>query len=127
MSTTITTAHPTETAAASANAPEGNLQNTTALQDAQVAPVPPERSDYRGFAITSFVLGLVSIAAGWTFFAPLTGLILGILALRGGTSERTLTTWGIALNGAMLALFALGLVAVVVFAAFGLMALPFIA
>lgn len=91
------------------------------------APAAPVETDRRGFSIASFVLGLVSIVSGWTFFAPLTGLILGILALRSGTSERTLTIWGIALNGAMLALFVLGALAVIVFVAAGLFALPFAA
>lgn len=83
--------------------------------------------DRRGFSIASFVLGLVSIVSGWTFFAPLTGLILGILALRAGTSERTLTIWGIAMNGAMLVLFVLASIAVMIAVAFGIFAIPFAA
>ncbi|MBK0417924.1 hypothetical protein JD276_02590 [Leucobacter sp. CSA1] len=76
--------------------------------------------------MASFVLGLVSVVSGWTFFAPLAGLILGIVALRRGTSERTLTIWGIALNGAMLALAALALIVVLSLLSFGIFTLPFL-
>lgn len=67
------------------------------------------------FSITSFVLGVVSIVAGWSFVAPIIGLVLGIIALRRKSAERTLALWGVWLNGAMLAistLLAFGLIAV---------------
>lgn len=59
------------------------------------------------FAIASFVLGLVSVVAGWSFIAPIIGLILGITALKRGTGERTLALWGVWLNGVLLAIFAI--------------------
>ena len=59
-------------------------------------------ADARGLAVSSFVLGIVSVASGWILIVPLTGLILGLVALRQRTAERTLTIWGIVLNGAML-------------------------
>ena len=79
------------------------------------------------FAITSFVLGLVSIVSGWTFFAPIVGLILGILALRRGTPERALALWGVWLNGAMLALSLIGIVVFGALLGAGILALPFLA
>jgi hypothetical protein len=73
-------------------------------------------------AISSLVLGLVSIFAGWTFLAPLAGLVVGILALRSEPQNRTMAIWGIVLNGVMLAgAILIGLAAVV----FGLAVLPF--
>jgi hypothetical protein len=73
-------------------------------------------------AVTSLILGLVSILAGWTFVAPVVGLVVGILALRREPRARTMALWGIALNAIMLAgvflLLILGL-------AFGLAFLPF--
>ncbi|QZY51265.1 DUF4190 domain-containing protein [Leucobacter tenebrionis] len=81
----------------------------------------------RAFAITSFVLGIASVVSGWTFIAPIAGLILGIIALRRNTSERTLALWGVWLNGIMLALAALAIVAFVLMLGAGLIALPFFA
>ncbi len=81
----------------------------------------------RAFTITSFVLGIASVVSGWTFFAPITGLVFGILALRRNTRDRTLALWGVWLNAAMLALWALaGIIAVAVFG-FGALALAFAA
>lgn len=75
----------------------------------------------RGFTITSFVLGIASVVSGWTFFAPIAGLIFGIVALRRGTPDRTLALWGVWLNAAMLALWAIA--AVIMIALFGFGAL----
>ena len=73
-------------------------------------------------AMSSLVLGLVSIALGWTFLAPLAGLVLGIIALRSEPQGRTMAVWGIVLNAVMLAgVILFGLAAVV----FGLAVLPF--
>ena len=73
-------------------------------------------------AMSSLVLGIVSIFAGWTFLAPLAGLVVGILALSREPQSRTLAIWGIVLNAVMLAgVILFGLAAVV----FGLIALPF--
>lgn len=79
--------------------------------------------EQRGFAISSLVLGLVSIVAGFTFVVPVAGLVLGILALKREPSARTMAIWGIALNAVMLAgVVIAGLAA----AAFGLFLLPFV-
>lgn len=72
------------------------------------------------FAITSFVLGIASIVSGWTFFAPIVGIIFGVLALRRETGERTLALWGVWMNVAMLALTVLAFTAMAVFAVFAL-------
>lgn len=81
----------------------------------------------RAFAITSFVLGIASVVSGWTFVAPIAGLILGIIALRRNTNERTLALWGVWLNGIMLALAALAIVAFALLLGAGLIVLPFFA
>ena len=91
-------------------------------------PATPSQGPENAFAITSFVLGIASIVSGWTFVAPIVGLIFGVLALRRNTAERTLALWGVWMNVAMLALAALGLLALIVFAGIALAAgLPFIA
>ncbi len=59
--------------------------------------------EMRGFSIASLVLGLVSIAASATFFVPVIGLVLGIMALKREPASRTMAIWGIVLNGVMLA------------------------
>ncbi|UTX53729.1 DUF4190 domain-containing protein [Leucobacter aridicollis] len=97
-------------------------------------PVPPQAPQYAvpgpldptpgknsyGFAIASFVIGIASILSAWTFVAPIVGLVLGILALRRNTKERTLALWGVWLNGAMLAFAAVGLVLFIGLASFGI-------
>lgn len=79
----------------------------------------------RIFAIVSFVLGITSIVAGWTFFAPITGLVLGILALRRGTTDRTLALWGVWLNAVMLAFSILAMLLGIAILGIGLFAFPF--
>ena len=80
-------------------------------------------AEQRGFAVSSLVLGLVSIVAGFTFVVPVAGLVLGILALRREPAARTMAIWGIALNGVMLAGIVLAGIAAVIF---GLALLPFL-
>ncbi|KQW08480.1 hypothetical protein ASC66_00655 [Leifsonia sp. Root4] len=73
-------------------------------------------------SISSLVLGVVSIVAGWTFFLPVAGLVFGILALKREPSSRTMAIWGVVLNGALLAGSVLiGLGALL----FGIVMLPF--
>lgn len=81
----------------------------------------------RAFSVTSFILGIVSVAAGWTFFVPIVGLVLGLISLKKPTVDRTLTIWGIVLNGVMLALFALAAIAIMFFIGAGLAMVPFAA
>jgi len=76
----------------------------------------------RGYSISSLVLGLVSIVASYTFFVPIVGLVLGIMALKREPASRTMAIWGIVLNSVMLAgavLVSLGALV------FGLAMLPF--
>lgn len=85
------------------------------------APFPAPASTGGVLAVTSLVLGLVSILAGWTFLVPLAGLVVGILALGREPQSRTMAIWGIVLNAVMLAgVILIGLAAVV----FGLVVLP---
>lgn len=74
---------------ASAPAPSTTTPATT-------APSVAATSTAKGTA--SLVLGICSVFAGWTFFAPAIGLILGIVSLRGEPRARTQAGWGIALN-----------------------------
>jgi hypothetical protein len=57
----------------------------------------------RALGLSSLVLGLVSIFAGWTFFAPIAGLVTGIMALSREPANRTMALWGIVLNSVMIA------------------------
>ncbi|WP_353828866.1 hypothetical protein [Agromyces sp. SYSU T0242] len=84
-------------------------------------PAPATDVETRGFAVSSLVLGILSLVAGFTFVVPIAGLVLGILALRREPAARTMAIWGVALNGVLLGgavLAALG------FLAFGLLLLP---
>ncbi len=57
----------------------------------------------RPLSITSFVLGLGSLVFGWTFVAPIAGLVVGILALGREPHGRAFAIWGIVLSSLMLA------------------------
>ena len=57
-------------------------------------PVAPETG--RGTA--SLVLGVCSLLAGWSFFVPLIGIILGVSSRRREPAARGRAGWGIALN-----------------------------
>lgn len=107
----------------------GQTPDQSAWQPNQQPTAVPASQPQQGsaFAITSFVLGIASIVSGWTFFAPIAGLILGILALRRGTTERTLALWGVWLNGVMLALSLIGIVVFGALLGAGILALPFLA
>ncbi|WP_202106998.1 DUF4190 domain-containing protein [Agromyces seonyuensis] len=86
------------------------------------APRTAAGDEPRGFSVSSLVLGLVSIVAGFTFIVPIAGLVTGILGLKREPAGRTMAIWGIVLNSVMLAgviLFGLAV------AALGLLALPF--
>ncbi|WP_241972853.1 hypothetical protein [Cryobacterium cryoconiti] len=82
-------------------------------------PLPAASSP---LAVSSLVLGLVSILAGWTFLVPIAGLVAGILALGREPQARTLAIWGIVLNAVLLAG---SLLLVLLALALGLLALPF--
>ena len=82
--------------------------------NAPTAPTTPTQHSRSSFAIISFVLGIASFVSSWTFIAPLVGLIFGAVALRRGTSERTLALWGVWLNAIMLTLTVLAVVLFIV-------------
>ena len=110
-------------------APQLETGPAYAVPEAPPAPAPAAPAapaavtdEQRGFAVSSLVLGLVSLVAGFTFVVPVAGLVLGILALKREPSARTMAIWGIVLNGAMLAGIVIAGFAA---AAFGLFLLPF--
>lgn len=79
----------------------------------------------KGLSIASLVLGIVSIVAGWTFFAPIAGLVIGVLALQREPAGRTMAIWGIVLNAVMLAGVILVALLSVIGLGFSLALLPF--
>ena len=92
---------------------------TSSVYQGQTAATQPSNA----LGISSLVLGLVSIFAGWTFLAPIAGLVTGIMALNREPQNRTMAIWGIVVNGVILG----GSVLIVLLAlAFGLALLPFI-
>lgn len=60
------------------------------------------QKESRGWGMTSLVMGIASILMSWTFFIPIIGLIVGIVAKRREPHARTLANWGVGLNAAML-------------------------
>jgi hypothetical protein len=89
---------------------------------AEPNPYAAPAAETRGFSISSLVLGLVSIVASYTFFVPVIGLVLGIMALKREPAARTMAIWGIVLNSVMLVGAVLSVLGALVF---GLAMLPF--
>ena len=97
----------------------------TTTSTAYQTPSQPTVAADRTLSVTSFVLGIASIAFGWTLVAPVAGLVVGIMALKREPLGRTFAVWGIVLNAVMLAGVAIGLLFAVVGLGIGLAALPF--
>ena len=97
----------------------------TTTSTAYPTPPQPTVTADRTLSVTSFVLGIASIAFGWTLVAPVAGLVVGIMALKREPLGRTFAVWGIVLNAVMLAGVAIGLLFAVVGLGIGLAALPF--
>ncbi|KTR06479.1 hypothetical protein [Curtobacterium luteum] len=60
-----------------------------------------------GLGTASLVLGICSLLAGWTFFAPVVGLCLGIASRSREPMARGRAGWGILLNLVALAVWIL--------------------
>jgi len=58
-----------------------------------------------GLGTASLVLGICSLIAGWTFFAPVVGLCLGIASRSREPLARGRAGWGILLNLVALAVW----------------------
>ncbi|MFJ3384842.1 MULTISPECIES: hypothetical protein [unclassified Curtobacterium] len=58
-----------------------------------------------GLGTASLVLGVCSLLAGWTFFAPIVGLCLGIASRSREPLARGRAGWGILLNVIALAVW----------------------
>ena len=72
-------------------------------------PTPP-----RGMSVASMVLGLVSIAFGFTFILPVVSLILGIVGIRREPAGRGMAITGVILSGLILAVWVLIIGAILV-------------
>ena len=96
--------------------------STIAPDQAPAYPAEPVPARSSTLSVSSLVLGLVSIVAGWTFLVPIAGLVVGVLALGREPQARTLAIWGIVLNAVLLAG---SLLLVLLALALGLLALPF--
>jgi len=94
----------------------------TAAPAPAAAPIPAAA---RTLSVTSFALGLASIVFGWTFVAPIAGLVVGIVALGREPLGKTFAVWGIVLNALMLFGVLLGLVLTLAGIGLGLSFLPF--
>jgi Na+/phosphate symporter len=85
------------------------MSNESTLQPLpEQAPAPPGPSAVtyvqvasppKGASVTSFVLGLVSIVMGFTFFLPLIGLICALVGLAREPAGRAYAVVGLLLNG----------------------------
>jgi len=73
-----------------------------------------------GLGTASLVLGVCSLLAGWTFLAPVIGLVLGIVSRGREPLARGRAGWGILLNLAALAVWVLLVVLLLVHGAVAL-------
>lgn len=69
------------------------------------------QSPRTGLGTASLVLGICSLLAGWTFFAPIVGLVLGVMSRGREPFARGRAGWGIALNIVALAVWVLLVIA----------------
>lgn len=99
------------------------MTSTNSQTAPPAAPAAPEA--LRTLSVTSFALGLASIVFGWTFVAPIAGLVIGIVALGREPLGRTFAIWGIVLNAVMLFGVLVGLAFAVAGLGLGLTFLPF--
>ncbi|WP_430592007.1 DUF4190 domain-containing protein [Humidisolicoccus flavus] len=53
----------------------------------------------KGLSITSLVLGVASVFLGWTFLAPIAGLIVGFMGLKREPTGKGFAITGLVLNG----------------------------
>lgn len=67
----------------------------------------PATAPRTGLGTASLVLGICSLLAGWTFFAPIVGLCLGIASRSREPMARGRAGWGILLNLVALAVWIL--------------------
>lgn len=80
----------------------------TTTHDTASAPVEPATSDPshvpagNGLAIASLVLGGTSLLAGWTFIAPIVGLVLGLLARKREPGAHAFANAGVILSAVAL-------------------------
>ena len=102
----------------------GGMSTSTAHQNPYTAAAPAAAPS-RPLRITSFVLGIASIAFGWTLLAPIAGIVIGVLALGREPAGRALAIWGIVLNAVMLAGVIIGLLFAIAGLGVGLAFLPF--
>jgi hypothetical protein len=79
-----------------------------------------DTSPRTGLGTASLVLGVCSLLAGWTFFVPIIGLVLGIRSRRREPLARGRAGWGILLNLIMLAGWILLVVLLIVGGAFAI-------
>ena len=78
----------------------------------------------RILGITSFVLGLASIAFGYTVLVPIAAIVIGAIALNRETAGRNYSVWGIVIASVSLALPVIALIfGLAVIAPFGIFAL----
>lgn len=56
------------------------------------------------WSVSSLVIGIVSIFMGWTFLAPIAGIVVGVMAKGREPHARTIANWGIGVNVATLVL-----------------------
>ncbi len=89
------------------------------MTDTTIAPeqTPAAHDTARGFGIASLALGATSLLAGWTFIAPVVGLILGVISRRREPDAHGWATAGIVLNIVALAGWLLAALGIATFGA----------
>jgi hypothetical protein len=103
------------------SAPAAPVQHTAPPQPAPAyyapayaVPVYAAPPAPKGMSIASMVLGLVSIAFGFTFVLPVVGLVLGIIGLRREPTGRGMALTGVIVSSLILLVWVIIIVAIVI-------------
>jgi hypothetical protein len=90
-------------------------ETTTPLETPTALSTPHQTA--RGLGIASLALGATSLLAGWTFVAPVVGLVLGFMSRRREPDAHGWATAGIVLNAVALVGWLLAAIGIVTFGA----------
>ena len=80
------------------------MTETTALPAAtpsRPALAQPELAGSKNLSIIALVLGLASVALGYTFLVPIAAIVVGVLGYRREPGGHAMAVWGIALGALM--------------------------
>ena len=77
------------------------MTNTTSLPAATTAAATPAYGESKNLSVIALVLGIASVALGYTFLVPIAAIVLGFIGYRREPGGHALAIWGIVLGAVM--------------------------